>query len=163
VVILMAIFVLGGLALADNLFSNDTIPREGSKAPNFTLPGLDGQDYKLSDYKGKIVVLNFWGTYCPPCVKEMPLIQSYYEKYNKDVEILAINENDPVVSVKAFVRQYELTFPILLDKDTIRRKYGVMYYPTTIFINESGIIETIFEGEMSEAFISSTLTSMTNR
>lgn len=159
--ILLAIFVVGGFTLADNLFSNDTIPKEGSKAPGFTLPGLDGQEYQLSDYKGKIVVLNFWGTYCPPCVEEMPLIQNHYEKFtDKNVEILAINENDPLVSVKAFIRQYKLTFPILLDKDVVRREYGVMNYPTTVFINKNGKIEVIFEGAMDEAFLSSTLAAM---
>jgi len=161
VFILIAIFVVGGLTLADNLFREDTVPKEGSKAPNFTLPGLNEQEYELSDYKGKIVVLNFWGTYCPPCVEEMPLIQNYYEKYaDKNVEILAINENDPLVSVKAFVRQYKLTFPVLLDKDIVRREYGVLNYPTTIFINENGKIEVIFEGAMDEAFLSSTLAAM---
>lgn len=163
VFILIAIFVVGGITLADNLFSEDTIPKEGSQAPEFTLPGLDGQEYRLSDYKGKVVVLNFWGTYCPPCVEEMPLIQNYYEKYaDKNVEILAINENDPLVSVKAFFRQYKLTFPSLLDKDVVRRKYGVMNYPTTVFINENGKIEVIFEGAMDEAFLSSTLAAMTS-
>jgi peroxiredoxin len=162
VFILIAIFVVGGFTLADNLFSEDTIPKEGSKAPEFTLPGIDGQEYQLSEYKGKIVVLNFWGTYCPPCVREMPLIQNYYEKYtDKNVEILAINENDPVVSVKAFLRQYKLTFPTLLDKDVVRRNYGIMNYPTTVFINENGKIEKIYEGEMDDAFLSSTLAAMT--
>ncbi|MEX2416168.1 MAG: redoxin domain-containing protein [Paenibacillaceae bacterium] len=162
--VLIAIFAVGGFTLADNLFSEDTIPQEGSKAPEFTLPGIDGQEYQLSDYKGKVVVLNFWGTYCPPCVEEMPLIQNYYEKYaDKNVEILAINENDPLVSVKAFIRQYKLTLPILLDKDVVRREYGVMNYPTTVFINENGKIEMIFEGAMDEAFLSSTLAAMTTR
>jgi len=162
VFILLAIFIVGGITLADNLFSENTIPKVGSKAPDFTLPGMNGEQYRLSDYKGKIVVLNFWGTYCPPCVEEMPIIQNYYENYAADqnVEILAINENDPIVSVKAFFRQHKLTFPSLLDKDVVRREYGVMNYPTTIFINENGKIEVIFEGAMDEAFLSSTLAAI---
>src|SRR5690554_2636233 len=95
VFILTAIFVVGGITLADNLFSEDTIPQEGSRAPEFTLPGMNGEQFKLSDYDGKVVVLNFWGTYCPPCVEEMPIIQNYYEEHaaEQNVQILAINEN----------------------------------------------------------------------
>lgn len=163
VTILIAIFIVGGFTLADNLFSDDSIPKEGSKAPEFSLPGLDDQQYQLSNYKGKIVVANFWGTYCPPCVSEMPLIQNYYEKYkDKNVQFLAINENDPLVSIKAFIRQYKLTLPVVLDKDVVRREYGVMNYPTTVFINENGKIEMIYEGEMDEPFLSSTLADMTS-
>src|SRR5690554_5123137 len=143
--ILFAILIVSGFTLADNLFSDDSIPREGSKAPEFSLPTLDDQQFQLSDHKGKVVVLNFWGTYCPPCVREMPLIQNYYDKYkDKNVEIVAINENDPIVSIKAFVRQYKLTLPVPLDKDVVRREYGVMNYPTTVFINQNGKIEKIF-------------------
>ena len=162
IIILAAIFVVGGLTIADNLFSDDTIPKKGSKAPEFSLPGLDDKQYELSDYKGKVVVLNFWGTYCPPCVSEMPLLQQYYEEYkDKNVQFMAINENDPIVSIKAFVRQYKLSLPVILDKDVVRRQYGVMNYPTTVFINEKGIIEKIYEGEMDDAFLSSTLANMT--
>lgn len=163
-IILVAILFVAGFTLADNLFSDDTIPKSGSKAPEFSLPSLDNQQqYTLSDYKGEVVVLNFWGTYCPPCVREMPLLQHYYEEYtNKNVQFLAINENDPVVSIKAFVRQYALTIPIAIDKDVVRREYGIMNYPTTVFINKKGIIEKIYEGELSDAFLSSTLADMTN-
>ena len=156
VLILSLVVVIGAITIAGNVFTEkDEIPREGMKAPNFALRGLDGKEHQLKDYAGRPVIINFWGTFCEPCVDEMPLIQSYYERYkDENVVVLGINLNEAEATVRAFVREHELTFPILLDKDRIRRNYGVMSYPTTFFVRADGVIEDIFIGEMTDSTLS---------
>jgi len=161
VVILLAVVVISAFTLISGLFNKNGNPDIGDKAPDFTLRELGGDESSLSDYMGKVVIVNFWGTYCPPCVREMPLIQSYYEQYKeKGVVVLAVNENDPLVSIKAFIRQYKLTFPILLDKDTVRKQYGVTEYPTTFILDTKGKIAYKQVGEINESFIRGALTKL---
>lgn len=162
----MAIFtvviVIGALTLINNLYATDKKPVEGSKAPEFTLVGLDGKQHQLSEYKGKTVMVNFWGTFCPPCKDEMPAIQNQYDKLNKqNAEFLALNLGESKITVQSFVEQYKINFPILLDdKEEVRKRYGVMQYPTTFFIDPEGKIAKIRIGEMDEAFIEQTLASI---
>ncbi|MFD0682007.1 MULTISPECIES: redoxin domain-containing protein [unclassified Paenibacillus] len=127
----------------------------GTKAPDFTVTGLDGQMHDLSQYKGKPLIINFWGTFCPPCVREMPALQSQYDKWkDQNVQIVGMNLNESPVTVKAYLQQYNITLPILLDNDVIRKKYKVFSYPTTFYIDANGIIQDIFVGEMSENDVS---------
>ena len=87
-------------------------------APPLTLEGLDGESYDLVDYRGRVVVINFWATWCPPCIAEMPAIQSMWEKLNPaGLEVLAINTGESSSDITAFLSRFEprLTFPILLD------------------------------------------------
>lgn len=161
VVILAGILLIGGIAIADSLFSEHKLPKVGDRAPDFTLQGLDGKTHELSDYKGKVLLINFWGTFCPPCVREMPAMQRIYDKYkDENFEILGINLDESTVSVQSFVKQYKLNFPILMDKNTIRRKYGVSSYPTSFFVDSNGRITDIVIQEMTEAFIESRLKTL---
>lgn len=158
---LLQIFILiilagvGAFAIGSSLVDKDKIPRVGDSAPDFQLIGLDGQVHKLSDYKGKVVLLNFWGTFCPPCKKEMPDMQKVYEKWQQaGFEILAVNLAESRVTVDHFVNDLGLTFPVLLDdKMSIRKQYGVFYYPTTFFIDRKGKIVSKVELEMDQQFI----------
>lgn len=158
--ILAAILVVGVVTLAGNLFNTEKPPTIGDQAPDFALPTLEGGTGQLSDYRDRLIVLNFWGTYCPPCVSEMPLLQDYYEQYkDRGVTVIGVNENDPLVTAKGFVRQYGITFPIWMDKDTVRKQYGVTDYPTTFFIKD-GVIRHIAYGEMNEPYLANVLTSL---
>ncbi|MGD6956545.1 peroxiredoxin family protein [Rossellomorea aquimaris] len=115
-------------------------PNVGDKAIDFKLDTLTGGSVTLSELKGKKVVLNFWATWCPPCKEEMPIMQEFYTKNGKDIEILAINI-DPQYNVKEYQKAIGLTFPILLDKDDkINTAYDILTVPTTYIINEQGII-----------------------
>lgn len=161
IVILLAIIAVGIFTLANSLFNKTEIPKAGSTAPAFTLPLMQGGETSLEDYKDQVVVINFWGTYCPPCVNEMPLIQRHYDEYkDQGLVVLGVNENDPLVTAKAFVKQYQLTFPILMDRDTVRKRYGVTAYPTTVFVNRKGKIVEIRQGEMDEAYLSAILNDL---
>ncbi|WP_445487178.1 peroxiredoxin family protein [Niallia sp. 03133] len=120
----------------------------GDKAPDFTLNNLAGKTIRLSDFQGKIVMLNFWATWCPPCKKEMPIIQQFNKEKHEDVVILAVNI-DGKEDVFDFVQNMQLTFPILLDdKDKVNELYKIITIPTTFFIDEKGIIQHKFYSAM---------------
>ncbi|MBD3918756.1 redoxin domain-containing protein [Paenibacillus sp. PR3] len=158
IVILLGVLLLGGYAIGKTLFaSDDGRPAVGKAAPDFTLLDLNGQTHQLADYKGKAVVVNFWGSFCPPCVTEMPEFQRMYDKYkDKSFEVLAINLSEDDLTVNNFVGERSLTYPILRDANrVIERKYGLSQYPTTFFVKPDGTIMDIFVGGMSEQDIDS--------
>lgn len=152
VTILLLLIIVGGYTMASGLFGDkDSIPLEGDQAPDFTLLDLNDETLRLSDFEDQVVMINFWGTFCEPCVYEMPLFQQNYEKHKDDgLVVLGVNLDEPVVSVRRFIRDYGITFPIPLDKNVVRRQYGVTQYPTTFFVNRNGEIEKIFVGAMEE-------------
>jgi len=120
----------------------------GAKAPDFSLRNLQGKTVKLSDYRGKKVMLNFWATWCPPCKQEMPAIQQFFEEKKGDVAILAVNI-DGAEDVIEFVQTRKLTFPILLDENNrVNEQYKIVTIPTTFFIDEKGIIQHKFYSAM---------------
>jgi peroxiredoxin len=128
--------------------ASQTGPAVGSKAPDFELKTLTGESVKLSDLKGKKVMLNFWATWCPPCKAEMPDMEKFHQEVSDDVTILAVNI-DPQLDVQAFVDEYKITFPIPLDTDdVVNGQYDVLSIPTTYFIDSKGIIQHKFVGSM---------------
>lgn len=128
--------------------------KKGQRAPDFTLADLQGNPIKLSDYKGKRVLLNFWASWCPPCQVEMPHMQKFFEDYrHQDVVILGVNmtaiENHQD-DVQSFVNEGQFTFPILLDTEgDVMQAYQVSAYPTTYLLDSSGVIKDKFVGAMS--------------
>ncbi|MGG3643503.1 thiol-disulfide oxidoreductase ResA [Bacillus gobiensis] len=132
---------------------------QNNLAPDFTLQDLDGDVIRLSDFKGKAVILNFWATYCPPCDKEMPLLNKVYEEYkDKGLEILAVNAGEPRIIVSPYVNEKNLRFPILLDRTgTAVDHYDILNIPATYFINEDGVLIEKFPGELTEEKILSSL------
>lgn len=117
----------------------------GEMAPNFKLETLSGETFQLSDLHGKKVILNFWASWCGPCKREMPEMQKIHEKYQDEVQIVAVNLTGSETSVKAveqFVNKYGFTYPILLDKELkVKEKYEVGMLPTTYFIGSNGRIQ----------------------
>ncbi|WP_419887390.1 redoxin domain-containing protein [Neobacillus niacini] len=121
----------------------------GAKAPDFELKALAGDTVKLSDFKGKKVMLNFWATWCPPCKAEMPAMEEFHKEAGDDVVILAVNI-DPHLDVKAFVDENGITFPIPLDEeDKVNEMYQVLSIPTTYFIDTKGNIGNKYIGAMN--------------
>lgn len=145
--------------------SSSPSPREGFLAPDFTLDTLDGKKVTLSELRGKIVIINLWATWCPPCRAEMPALENAYEQY-KDSEVIILGLNvtnqDSEKDIPPFVKEFGLTFPILLDRDgSVSTLYQLKALPTTYFVNREGIIRTVvIGGPMSETFIRSKIEAL---
>lgn len=109
-------------------------------APDFTLSDLDWEPVRLGDLKGKVVFLNFWATWCPPCIKEMPTMERLHQEFgNKGLVILAIDKKEGFKSVKAFAQSHKFTFKILLDiKGTVSSLYHAWALPITVIVNKRG-------------------------
>ncbi|WP_456278473.1 thiol-disulfide oxidoreductase ResA [Bacillus sp. AK128] len=135
-----------------NFFTSKEKVKVGSIAPNFILKDLEGNEYELENYRGKGVFLNFWGTYCKPCEKEMPYMENQYKHFkDQGVEILAINVNEAPIVIQNFVDRYELTFPVPVDKgDQVLNAYGVGPIPSTFLIDKDGKVVDIITGSMTE-------------
>jgi peroxiredoxin len=115
--------------------------RAGFPAPDFMLKDLEGQARRLSDFKGKIVFLNVWATWCPPCRMEMPSMEHLYRRLqDRDFAMVAVSEDEnSKAAVRSFVEQLGLTFPVLLDPEGIvPGRYGVTGYPETFVIDRQG-------------------------
>jgi peroxiredoxin len=121
-------------------------------APDFTLPGLDGQDVRLSDYRGKVVLVNFWGTWCEPCKEETPALQQSYQKLrDQGLVIIGVDlrsqEGDGaegVDNVRSFTERYGVTYPIALDvKGETARAFQIYPIPTSYFIDPNGTIRYV--------------------
>ncbi|MBC8394760.1 MAG: TlpA family protein disulfide reductase [Deltaproteobacteria bacterium] len=107
---------------------------------DFVLKDLDGNMMRLTDYRGKVVFLNFWTTWCPDCRIEMPSMEKLYRKFkSRDFTIGAINLQETAKDVEAFFKRYRLTIPVLLDRDGIAgRLFGIRSIPATFILNQKG-------------------------
>jgi peroxiredoxin len=116
--------------------------RVGQPAPDFTLPGLDGKMVSLSDYRGQVVLVNVWATWCPPCVGEMPSMEKLYRALKgENFEILAVSIDAlGKKAVAPFMKKYNLSFPALMDQDgTIKTLFQTTGVPESFIINQEGI------------------------
>ena len=112
-----------------------------AKAPDFNLKDQYGVTHSLENYKGKVIFLNFWATWCPPCKKEMPDIENIYKEYGenkKDVVILGIN-SEKENEAKKFLKDKGYTFPTVIDENSeVMRKYFIQAFPTSFVIDKEG-------------------------
>jgi thiol-disulfide isomerase/thioredoxin len=123
---------------------------EGIPIDDFTLPFLDGANFTLSQQRGKVVFLNFWATWCPPCRDEMPSMEAVYQKLkNRGFEMIAVNLREPKEQISSFMTQYKLTFPAVLDaRGRTGARYNVRAIPTTYIIDRRGLIVSRLEGSI---------------
>lgn len=153
--VLVILLVAIVYALIANFQKDKAIYRVGDEAPDFLLNQInknnDLDTIQLSDFKGKGVMLNFWGTWCAPCEKEMPYMEQLYPKYKeKGVEIIAVSLDSTEFVVDRFIDKYSLTFPIPYDKkDEVRELYKIGPIPTTYFIDADGKIVEKVEGALT--------------
>jgi len=115
---------------------------EKIKAQNFALKDLAGKVVHLDGYRGKVIFLNFWTTWCPACLVEMPSMEKLYRKFkDKDFIILAVDMQEDSETVKKFKAKFKLSFPILLDEEgVVASYYGVKAIPATYFIDRTGYL-----------------------
>lgn len=119
--------------------------RLGQPLANFSLKDLRGNTVNLSDYKGQVVLINVWATWCPPCRAEMPDLQAFYAaNRQKGFVVLAIDAGDARADVAAFASEYGLTFPILLDPQSdLVHRMNIFDYPTSLILDRSGVVKNI--------------------
>jgi peroxiredoxin len=124
------------------------VPAVGTAAEDFRLVDLDGKQQSLSQYRGKVVLVNFWATWCKPCTTEMPAMQATYDKLReKGFVVLAVNELEDEVKVREHIKQYGHTFPVLLDRDNkVANQFGVFGLPVSVFIDEKGVVQEYIKG-----------------
>ncbi len=126
------------------LSHNLTVVKDVITASDFELEDMDEEKVKLSDYRGKVVLLNFWATWCPPCIREMPSMERLHQQVNaKDFKVIAVNQMEDADDVFAFTGQLELdpTFEILFDTASeVSQDYAVRGLPTTYLIDKQGKI-----------------------
>jgi cytochrome c biogenesis protein CcmG/thiol:disulfide interchange protein DsbE len=117
----------------------------GFMAPDFTLPTVDNREIRLSDYRGRPVILNFWATWCGPCRYEVPAFKAFYERYpEEEVAIIAVSTQDDPDSARGYAVRDGLKFVIPVDpRGVVANMYNVRGMPTTFFLNEAGIITSI--------------------
>jgi len=121
---------------------------EGDFAPEFLLESMDGEEVRLSDFRGQPVVLNFWATWCAPCRKEMPqLVAAYEEHRDEGLVVIGLNLQESESIIRPFADDYGVEFPILIDRDgEVGDEYRLGGVPETIFIDANGIVHGRFIG-----------------
>jgi len=121
-------------------------------APDFTLPSFEGEPVTLSDLWGRVVVLNFWASWCPPCRQEMPAFQRVWDAYrDKGVLFLGINIQDDEAEARAFLREFGITYPNLLDPPgRVATLYGAVGIPSTFVIAQDGTLRRHRVGALKE-------------
>lgn len=112
----------------------------GDSAPNFSLPRLPSGNLSLADYRGKVVVLNFWATWCPPCVEETPSLENFAARMQpRGVAVLGVSVDEDSNALQDFIAAYHLTYPVARNPDrSIPARYGTYKFPETYIIDRSG-------------------------
>ena len=134
-------------------------PKIGAPAPDFTLPGLDGTPVRLSDLRGKTVLINFWATWCGPCRKEFPeLVKLAQQQGDRGLVVLAVDVSESRDYVARFAQEFGATFPIVLDSDSnVVQSYRLIGLPTSLFVDRDGVLRAQQLGPLTEANLTAKL------
>ena len=143
----MVVTILGVLPF-DVWSMGSRVPTVGTQAEDFRLTDLEGKSQSLSQYRGKIVLVNFWATWCKPCTTEMPAMQNMYDKLRgKGFVVLAVNELEDDAKVREHIKQFGHTFPVLMDHDNkVANQFGVFGLPVSVFIDQEGRVQEYIKG-----------------
>jgi len=124
---------------------------EGKPAPDFTLKSLAGNNLKLSEMTGNVVLINFWASWCGPCREEMPLLNALHNKYEPlGFSVLGINVEENVDAARGFMKDFPVDFPVLLDNaNQVSKQYKVIAMPTTVVVDRDGNVRFLHQGYKS--------------
>ena len=140
--------IVSGLLFALFMISPALAGIVNSRAPEFTLQDLSGKPVSLSDFKGKVVFIDFWASWCPPCRELMPKLQEFYQSNKDTVIIVGISGDNTLDAAKSFVTKNNITFPIVFDETKeVFRKYQIAGIPAAVVINTKG--EIVQQGHFS--------------
>lgn len=164
------ILIVLAAAVVYTLYSNSTQEAKdlqkvkvGKEAPDFVLTDLNGKEQQLSKYKGQGVLLNFWGTWCKPCEREMPYLEKISQVMkDQGVKVIAVNIGESDFSVRKYAEQHNLTFPIVNDTDgQVQSVYGIgKILPATYLIDKHGKVVKFHPGEMDEQTVQELIESI---
>ena len=144
--IIVIVFVVGILALLVNGLGGKVSANPGDEAIEFTLKDMEGKQIKLSDYRGKMVVLNFFATWCQPCIDEAPELEAFGADY-ENAELLIIAKGETTKRMEKYIAESNSKLHYLLDtKEEVSKDYSVIGQPETIIIDENGVIVERFTG-----------------
>lgn len=143
----LGLLVLSGLLVSLPAWSASI----SGPAPNFTLKSLSGKNLKLSEMTGNVVLINFWASWCGPCLQEMPLLNDIHKKYEPlGFTVLGVNVEENSSNARAFLADRGVDFPILLDtKNIVSQLYDVVAMPTTVIVDRDGNMRFIHRGYQS--------------
>jgi cytochrome c biogenesis protein CcmG/thiol:disulfide interchange protein DsbE len=158
---IVALCLLGLYLAGRRASSKPKVTASGNLAPDFTLTDLDGRKLTLSDYKGKVVLLDFWATWCTPCRAEIPHFVEMQNKYGpQGFQVVGISMDDDAKPVREFYQQYKLNYPVAIGDDKLADKFGGVFgLPINFIIDQEGRIHsrhagatdvTVFDHEISE-------------
>jgi peroxiredoxin len=171
ILLLLAALAGGGLVWASRdrplevaapqpaLAAAEPAPLPGHPAPDFALDTPDGRRVSLSELRGKVVLVNVWATWCPPCRAEMPAIQTAYEQYgDQGFVVLAVNMREDAEAVRAFMAERGLTFETPLDADgKVSAAYQARVVPSSFFVDRRGVVRTVYRGPIPASAIAGTV------
>ena len=162
----VAFYLVAGIALLT--VDRDAV-RSGTTIADFVLQDLNGDTVRWSDLKGEVVLLNFWATWCPPCRREMPLLNAVNEAYGaQGFKVVGVAVGEPERTVRAYADSIGVTYPIWLNGDAVGQDRtqeifainGGVGLPTTLFVDRAGVIRKRYVGELSRGFIDSEIKSL---
>ena len=156
----LAVAVLGTM----NMFADPQVIRTGERVADFTLVDLNGDTVRFSDLDGQVVVLNFWATWCPPCRREMPILDAFQDEYGpQGLSVVGIDVGENADIVRRFVESMGVDYPIWVDapgkpagfdlSQSVHRRFGGVGLPTTVFIDAAGIVRDTHLGELNRAIL----------
>ncbi|MGF6354803.1 peroxiredoxin [Paenibacillus sp. 4624] len=141
--------VLTNLSSSGSEHSNPILA--GAKAPDFTAVNSKGEQVQLSDYRGKAVMINFWASWCTPCVREMPLVHEVAQQNQNSVETLFVNVGESKGTINEFMKSHQFDFPVIIDATgKVSKLYRINGLPATMVIDQGGHFSHILLGELTE-------------
>ena len=141
-------FGLAATTLALPLEAGASIPGNGASAPDFTLPTLGGSNLSLSQYRGQVVMINFWATWCGPCRQEMPLLDAMYRKYKgMGFTLIGVNVEPDSKAAAKFLEGVPVSFPVAFDTDSkVSKLYQVQGMPSSVIVDRKGSTRVLHKG-----------------
>lgn len=155
ILILASVYYLYRNASPQSDFPTVPVPVNYS-APQLSLLDVQSGLHSLTDYRGQVVLVNLWATWCPPCKQEMPTLQTYYDEHIKEgFAIIAINDGDPTSDVLQFVKDYKLTFPVWLDPTyrATEQAFKTLNLPSSYIIDRNGTVRLMWVGGISRQML----------
>ena len=166
ILVLAIIVLIGGYVIYDSVKPEQkgVTLKLGKEVPTFKVMSIHDELLTLEDYSGSPLVLNFWGTFCEPCKREMPTLEAQHLKWQDyGVQFLGMNLSEDKITAANYAKT-RVTYPIGLDVNrAIEKRFGLRSYPTTFFINADGSLNSVVTGEMTEPMLEQHISELVNK